>query len=227
MSGGTCVLNFKAYPNSIGKRAIELAKIAEEVANETGQTIIVCPNNLDLQAVAKEVSIPVYAQHVDINKLGAFTGSIPAKGVKNAGGKGSLINHSEKKLSLERIELSIMRCREAEIKSVVCTADVYEAKQIALFEPDFIAIEPPELIGTGVSVSTADPKIVSDTIYEINRITKVNDLKRIPVLCGAGISSGEDIRKAMELGAEGVLLASAFVNAKDPKKLLTEMVQNL
>jgi len=221
------VLNFKAYPNSIGKRAVELAKIADEVAKETGKTIIVCPNNLDLQVVAREVSIPVYAQHVNINKLGAFTGSIPAKGVKIAGGSGSLINHSEKKLPLEKIELAIMRCKEAGIKSIACTADVYEAKQIALFEPDFIAIEPPELIGTGVSVSTADPKIVKDTIYEIDRITKVNDLKPIPVLCGAGISNGVDVKKAMELGAKGVLLASAYVNAKDPKKLLTEMVRNL
>ena len=227
MAGGYCVLNFKSYPNSVGKRSLELAKAAEEVANELKKEIIVCPSNLDLQLVAKSVKIPVYAQHVDINKAGAFTGSIPAQCIKQVGGSGSIINHSEKRITMEQIELAVLRCKEAGIKSVVCTENAYDAKHIALFEPDFIAIEPPELIGTGVSVSTADPGIVKNTVFEINRISKVNQLREIPVLCGAGVSNGGDIKTAMELGAKGVLLASAFVNAKEPKKLLLDMARNL
>lgn len=206
---------------------MELARAAETVSREIGKEIIVCPNNLDLQIVAQSVKIPVYAQHVDINKTGAFTGSIPAQAIKAIGAQGSLINHSEKRISMEQVELAVIRCKEAGIKSVVCTENVYDAKHIALFEPDFIAIEPPELIGTGVSVSTADPNIVKNTVYEINRITKVNGLREIPILCGAGVSNGQDIKIALELGAKGVLLASAFVNAKDPKKLLLDMAGSL
>ncbi len=41
------------------------------------------------------------------------------------------------------------------------------------------------------------------------------------------MSNAEDVKKAIELGAAGVLLASAYVKAKDPKKLLLEMAEAL
>ncbi len=221
MDGGFCVLNFKAYPNSVGKRALALAETADAVAGETGANIIVCPQAVDLRTIARAVKIPVFAQHIDASKPGAFTGSMTAEAAKDAGAIGTLINHSERKLTLEAVRATVARCKEVGITSICCAATVDEARKIAAVEPNFIAIEPPELIGSGISVSTANPEIVRGSVAAVRKVAEV------PVLCGAGISNGGDVKKAMELGARGVLLASAFVNAKDPNALLLEMAGSL
>jgi len=44
------------------------------------------------------------------------------------------------------------------------------------------------------------------------------------VLCGAGVKTGKDVKRALELGAVGVLLASGVVKSKDPKKALQDLV---
>ena len=221
MGRGYCVLNFKAYANSFGKRAVELAKFADEAAKETGANVVVCAQAVDLRSVAGAVNIPVFAQHIDGKKPGAFTGSLTAEAVRDAGAKGTLINHSEHKLPLDEVKLAVERCREAGISPLCCAATVDEAARIAAFKPDFIAIEPPELIGSGISVSTANPGIVTGSVDAVRKVADV------PVLCGAGISNSGDVAKALELGAKGVLLASAFVNAKEPKTLLKGMAGSL
>jgi len=216
-----CVLNLKAYPNSFGARAIELARAADEAARDTGVRMVVCAQAVDLRAVAGAVSIPVFAQHVDDKKPGAFTGSVTAEAARDAGAKGTLVNHSEKKLAVEAVGSTVARCREAGILALCCAPGVEESKRIAAFKPDFIAVEPPELIGSGISVSTANPGIVSGSVEAVHSVAN------IPVLCGAGISSAVDFQKAVELGAEGVLLASAFVNSKDPKRFLLDLASRV
>lgn len=219
--GGYIVLNLKAYAESTGKEAVRLARIADEVSREMAVKVIICPQATDIAKVASAVKIPVFAQHVDARKQGAFTGSITPEAVKAVGANGTLINHSERKLSLEEVGATVARCREAGLLAMVCAATVEETAAVARFRPDYIAIEPPELIGSGISVSTANPDIVR------NSVKAVRGVANIPVLCGAGISTGEDVGKAMELGAAGVLLASAFVKAKEPKRLLEEMAKNI
>jgi len=73
------------------------------------------------------------------------------------------------------------------------------------------------LIGKGIAVSTANPAIIAGTVNEVKSIAD------IPVLCGAGISTPSDVKKAIELGADGVLLASAFVNSPDPVAFAKEI----
>jgi triosephosphate isomerase len=46
----------------------------------------------------------------------------------------------------------------------------------------------------------------------------------IPVLCGAGISTGEDVESARDLGASGVLLASGVAKAAEPESVLRDLV---
>ena len=99
-----------------------------------------------------------------------------------------------------------------------CAADVEEAIELAKLNPTFIAVEPPELIGGDISVTTADPSIVSDTV---NAVKSVNP--RVRVLCGAGVKNGLDVRKAIELGAEGVLLASGVTKAEDVDSVLDDL----
>ncbi|MFA6328565.1 MAG: triose-phosphate isomerase [Candidatus Micrarchaeia archaeon] len=211
-------LNLKAYPESLGEKGAELCRHAVEVSLLTGVRIIVAPQSVDLRE-ACQTCTDVFAQHVDANEQGAFTGTLTVEAIKAAGCKGSLVNHSEHRLPEELIAKTIERLKGAGLESMLCTKDAEESARLAKYGPTYIAVEPPELIGSGISVSTAKPEVVSGTV---EAVAKVNGT---PVLCGAGVSSASDVKKAVELGAKGVLLASAYVKAKDPKNLLTQMAE--
>ena len=213
-------LNFKTYAQAFGENSLRLAKIAEEVSEQFGVTIAVAPPMIDLAKVAAEVKIPVFAQHVDPYKPGSHTGSIIAEDVKAAGAVGSLVNHSEHRLRLADIGMVLERLRENGLISLLCTDTVETTKAGAALSPDMLAIEPPELIGTGIPVSKAKPEVVRGAVQAVQKINP-----DVHVLCGAGISTGDDVARAIELGAEGVLLASAYVKAKDPKLVLIDMAR--
>jgi len=215
-------VNFKTYIESTGKRAIDLAKVAEEVSRETGATIIVAPQFTDIEPVSKTVDIPIFSQHVDSVKPGAHTGHVLAEAVKSAGADGSLLNHSEKRITPSEIADSLKLCIDADLRSLVC-ADTTEASvEIAKMLPDMIAIEPPELIGTGVSVSKARPELITESVKQIRKVNRT-----VRVLCGAGITTAEDVSKAIDLGSEGVLVASAVVKNKDPRAVLESMASKM
>jgi triosephosphate isomerase len=217
-------LNLKVYKESLGERGLKLCRIASEVSLLTGVRIIVAPQAVDLVAASK-FHEDVYAQHVDGNEAGAFTGTITPEALVAAGCKGSLINHSEHRIPFEKIAAALLRMNKLKLEGMLCTTDAREsadyAKRLGKNLPAFISVEPPELIGSGISVSNAKPEVVVDTVK------MVKDVANIPVLCGAGVSNAADVKKAIELGADGVLLASAYVKAKDPKKLLSEMASIL
>ena len=213
-------LNFKTYAQAFGENSLKLAKIAEEVSDQFGVTIAVAPPMIDLARVAAEVKIPVFAQHVDPYEPGSHTGSIIAEDVKAAGAVGSLVNHSEHRLRLADIGMVLERLRENKLISLLCTDTVGTTKAGAALSPDMLAIEPPELIGTGIPVSKAKPEVVKGAVQAVQKINP-----DVHVLCGAGISTGDDVARAIELGAEGVLLASAYVKAKDPKMVLIGMAR--
>ena len=116
------------------------------------------------------------------------------------------------------IESIVKKCKELDLISVVCTNNISVSKAVAMFNPTFIAVEPPELIGGDVSVTDADPDIVKNTVKEIQAISP-----KVRILCGAGIKNGNDVRKAIKLGAEGVLLASGVTKAKNPFQVLEDL----
>jgi len=216
------VLNFKTYDESTGDKAVALAEACDAVAKETGAKIIVAPQFTDIYRIFREVKIPVYAQHVDGIKFGGFTGSILPEAVKAAGASGSLINHSERRLKLAEIEAAVVKLRSLGMASIVCTNNVSTTRAAAAMGPDYVAIEPPELIGSGISVAQAQPEIVSGSVEAAKKINP-----KVRVLCGAGIGKGDDVKKALELGTEGVLLASGVIKAKDPKAVLLDLVRGL
>ena len=51
--------------------------------------------------------------------------------------------------------------------------------------------------------------------------------KGIKVLCGAGVKNGGDVKAAIDLGAEGVLLASGVVKAKDPESVIRDLIRDI
>ena len=215
------IVNFKTYLEATGKRAVELAKEAEKASKETGINIVVAPQFADLARVAEAVEIPVYAQHIDAVCPGAYTGHVLAEAVKEAGASGTLINHSERQLKLADIDAIIRHAEEKDLTSCVCTSNPPISAAVAYLHPDIISIEPPELIGTGVAVSKAQPEAVTNTI---KMVRKVNT--EAVILCGAGISHGEDVAVALKLGSQGVLVASAIVKAKDPYTILREFADS-
>jgi len=210
------ILNFKAYSEAIGENATKLAQVAAEVKAETGVRVIIVPQTADLLRVSS--IIETMAQHTDPIAPGAGTGSNLVESLQAAGVIGSLLNHSERQIPEDAIKGGIERLRSLGLMAVVCAHNSEESSRFAALRPDFVAVEPPELIGSGVSVATAKPEVVIEAVEKV----KVASLG-VGVLCGAGISNGDDVKKATELGVEGVLLASAFTKAQDPKSVLQDI----
>jgi len=215
-------VNFKTYLQSTGKNALKLAKIAEKVSLETEICIGVAPQYVDIPKITKEVSIPVFAQHIDPISPGRNTGHILAEAVKEAGAVGTIINHSERRLKLTEIEKVIKRVAEVKLISLVCIGSPRLSRKIAGFHPNMVAVEPPELIDTGISVSKVKPEVVPRTMELVKSVDP-----KIVVLCGAGVSTGDDVEAALKLGTEGVLVASGVVKAKDPYKVLLEFAESI
>jgi triosephosphate isomerase len=216
------ILNFKTYLESTGENALKLAMASEIVAEETGVNMVVAPQSPDIYSLSREVKIPVFSQHIDAVDAGGHTGSTLIECVKEAGATGSLVNHSEQRMKLADIDFVVKKMANNNMISVLCTNNIETSAAAATLKPDFVAIEPPELIGSGIPVSKAEPEIVEGTVDIIHEIDP-----KIVVLCGAGISTGEDMKAAMDLGAEGVLLASGIIMAKDPKEALLNLVSKI
>ncbi|AKB34637.1 Triosephosphate isomerase [Methanosarcina siciliae C2J] len=214
------LLNYKTYTQGTGQGAVEIARACRDVSEESGIEIAVAPQLPDIYRVASEVELPIFSQHMDGVGAGSFTGHVFGKCIKEAGAVGTLINHSERRLTLAEIEASLKAAKEFGLKAVICTNNVPTTAAAAALEPDYVAIEPPELIGSGIPVSKADPEVVSGSV---EAVAKINS--EVKVLCGAGISKGEDLRAALDLGSQGVLLASGIVKASDPKAALEDLIR--
>jgi triosephosphate isomerase len=216
------VINYKTYKEATGENAITLSKTIEDAGRETGANIIITPQLAEIYRISKEVGLPIYSQHIDAISYGSNTGSVLAESVKEAGAIGTLINHSEKRLRLAEIEACVSKAKEVGLATIVCTNNVATSRAAAALKPSAIAVEPPELIGTGISVSKAEPGIISGTVEAVREINK-----EVKILCGAGITNGKDVKAAIELGAEGVLVASGVVLAKDPKRAALDLISGL
>jgi len=212
------VTNFKAYKEATGVNAVELAKTHELVANQMGVNLAICGQAMDLHMLAASVSLPVLSQHVDGCGFGAYTGHVPVEIAHGLGVDGSLLNHSERRISDTQIQTAIDDMKRLGMISIVCAESVEEAHRFVEMGADYVAIEPPELIGGNVSVSTARPELISEAVEKIGSHN---------VLIGAGIKSGEDVRIAMQLGASGVLVASGVVCAENPTASLKDLCSGL
>ena len=201
------ILNYKTYLESSGMNALNLAYDLESAAAESGITMVASPQATDIYRIHDETSLPIFAQHIDPITPGGHTGGNLIETLVDAGISGSLINHSEKRMQLADIDEVIQLCKQHEIESCVCTNNIATSKAVASLNPDAVAVEPPELIGTGIPVSQAQPEV--------------------KVLCGAGITNGDDMKAAMDLGADGVLLASGIIKAESPKDALLDLVSKL
>ena len=205
---GPFIINLKNYLEISGEKALLLTREAEKVSHDLGVRIIVSPPQVLLGWVSKSTTLEVVAQHVDANQIGASTGfSIPEM-VRDAGAVGSIINHSEHPVELTMIADILKRMRSLDLVSIVCAKNFVELKEISKLEPDYVAIEPPELIGTKRSISTEKPKLIRESFQYLQ-----SSALRTKLICGAGINAPEDVRIALDLGSSGILAASSIVKS--------------
>ena len=216
------IVNLKAYEQGYGANGYDLCKIMEEIALEHKVNLAAAVSPIDLVDFSDNLDIPIFAQHVDGVNFGSHTGSILPEAVRYSGAAGTLVNHAECQMSWEEIEKTINRCKELDLLTVLCTADIDSSERGSYLSPDMIAVEPPELNGGDISVSTAKPEIISDTVKVVKKINS-----EISVLCGAGVKNQEDISKAVSLGSEGILLASGVVKSLEPRKVLLDLIKGL
>ena len=214
------LINFKAYREAGGKKGLELAKVAEKISKDTGVAIGVAPQLTDLAYIASQVEIPVFSQHVDDVTPGSYTGHVTLEAVKDAGAAGTMINHSERRVRADQVDVVVKRARQLGLVTVVCTNTPEVTAAMAALGPDLVAVEPPELIGTGIPVSRAKPEVVTSSVELVKKINP-----QVKVLCGAGITTGEDVAAALKLGTVGVLLASGVVKAKDWEKAIRDLIE--
>ena len=221
MSAPLVIVNAKTYQSSQGRGAVELARIMDSL-DSRGARLVLAVSPFDLAIVTAVVeNIEVWAQHLDPIGFGSNTGQLHPSTAIEHGALGTLINHAENKVDLSHVA-DLIPIIDNRISVCACAADLDEAASLAALSPQYIAIEPPELIGGDISVTTADPAIVSGTVELVKSVNP-----SVKVLCGAGVNSGEDVAFAIELGAAGVLLASAVTLADDPAKVLNGLLSKL
>jgi triosephosphate isomerase len=213
------IINFKNYEEVSAEGTIRLGESARQVAEKLQVEVVLAPPHPMLALIAKEIELPIICQHVDDKKIGPSTGFIVPEIAKSCGAIGSLINHSEHRIDMNSIARLVDRLRKLGMVSIVCAQEPQEVVEISAFKPDFIAIEPPELIGSGRAVSKENPAVITKSIEGAGSRSKI--------ICGAGISDRDDVSKAMELGSHGILVASGVIKATSWEKKIIELASGM
>lgn len=213
------IINCKNYDEISGEKIIKLVKTARNISKKYGIKIAVAPPQHLLSKVTS-FSIPILAQHVDDANIGSTTGFMIPELLKKSKVRGSLINHSEHRISSKEIQQLVKRLRKLRMTSVVCVKNVSEALKYSKLNPDYIAIEPPELIGSGKAVSKERPELITRAAEAVKSAKNQTKL-----LCGAGIVSGEDVKQSVILGSKGILAASGIIKAKNWQKIIDEFAK--
>ena len=216
MDAPLIVVNFKTYSTAMAQSADTLGQHMANV--QTNARMVAVASAFDLSSVSSISGLEVWSQHLDPVGQGSHTGWLEPETAIARGASGTIINHAEHKVPLDHVE-KLMAMLPEGFPICACAADVEEARALAKLGPTFIAVEPPELIGGDISVTTADPAIVSDTVSAVKEVNP-----DVRILCGAGVKNGQDVATAISLGAEGVLLASGVTKANDVIGVLNDLV---
>ena len=206
------IVNFKDYVH--GKKALILAKRIEKHLPKA----VIAVSAVDIFNIKVNTKLEVYAQHVDLSPEQRSTGFITIGAIKALRISGTLLNHSEHPIGLDEIDLIVANLKKVKLRAIVCAPALKFVKELLKLKnkPYAIAFEDPRLIAT-------ERPITMYSRDDLIRFVKILRGKEIVSICGAGISSLEDVIVARELGFNGVLIASAIANAKQPDKLLNDL----
>lgn len=219
------IVNAKVYPQVTGPAVHDLAEACHDAAKDAGTIIGLAPPTVELATLGRHdhfTRVAVMAQHVDALKPGAGTGWVTVEAARAAGAVGSLLNHAEHKIPHAQVAATVARLHEVDLWTCLCADSMAETEALSTLKPTYLAVEPPQLIGGDISVTKADPAIVSDAAAAVRRLSP-----HTLALCGAGVKTGKDVTKAIELGAYGVLLASGVVKHERPYEALADLCSGL
>lgn len=234
------VFNLKVYEESLGPGAVKIAKAcAKAAATRQGTLTLVAPDALDARAVQKalagKANVKACLQSVDAGGWGKQTGHMPIEAAIAAGFRASILNHQEHRVPFEKAAEVIQKVnRHNQEKAqnnpenpdyftlVVCAKDPDEGARLAGAGATIVAAEIAELIGTLQSLTRLNPQFVKDAVAKIQAAHP-----SVQVLAGAGVADASDVRKGVELGVTGAILATAIVKSKRPAGLAGGMLDAL
>ena len=203
-----------------GADAVRLAQAADRLSRELDVSVIFDPQAVDIPAVARATDrLLVFAQHMDPVAVGRGVGSVLPEALREAGAVGTLLNHSERRMTLGDINRAIVRAREVGLATLVCADSPEEAAAVAQLGPDIVLAEPPELIATSRSAATEMRGFVERSVELVRQIDP-----GIIVMCGAGVQTPDDVEKMIGLGVGGTGSSSGVLKAADPVALMRAML---
>ena len=203
-----------------GADAVRLAQAADRLSRELDVSVIFDPQAVDIPAVARATDrLLVFAQHMDPVAVGRGVGSVLPEALREAGAVGTLLNHSERRMTLGDINRAIVRAREVGLATLVCADSPEEAAAVAHLGPDIVLAEPPELIATSRSAATEMRGFVERSVELVRQIDP-----GIIVMCGAGVQTPDDVENMIGLGVGGTGSSSGVLKAADPVALMRAML---
>jgi len=209
------VINPKAY--LFDEALVDLAKYADQLAGEYDIDVLFTAQHVDLRLLKENTKhLIITAQHLDGILPGKGMGHILPEALKAAGVKAVFLNHAEHSQSLHELAAAISRAKANDIWTIVCADSAEEAKALAVLKPEVMVCEQSALIGTGIVADEDYMKATNDAVRQISPDTLV--------LQAAGISSGDDVYRAIQSGADGSGGTSGIVGAKDPKAVVRDMI---
>ena len=206
-------LSLKTYLQSSGDQVITLLKIAQKVSQDTKVPIIPCAQSSDIYRIKQELKIEVWAQHVDPIDPGRHSGYISPHSTKQAGATGTVLNHGEHLIKPTLIKKTMAKAHQYGLQTLVICETLDLAYQVSKYNPKYLAYEKAALIAGPVSMIDKEEASISKLAKAIPQ----------PLIVGAGITTGDHVRRTVKAGGKGVILASAVVKASDPEKKLREL----
>jgi len=207
-------LNFKTYPQTSGKNALKLCQIIKKVSQTTPIPVIACLQMADIFPVSQQTDLPVWAQHLDPIELGKNTGWLAPQTAKNVGATGTLLNHCEHPLDSDVIKKTVNLCRQHQLKIMTIASSLEQVKAFNVLKPDYIGFEDPQLIGGPTAMIEAQPDLVKQAVA----------LAQFPLIVGGGMRHSSHVKKALDFGCQGILVASEFAKSLDPRATLADLL---
>lgn len=215
------IINFKSFHLYKGSNCIKLAKEIEQISKQNSFPIAICPPIHCLSTIINEVDLPTFSQVVDPLLKGNFTAKMPIETLVDSGATGILLS-DDLSMSLKDSEFILRTARTLKLLTVFISTNVAISAAVSKLDPHGIAFSPPDYAsdGTTVASSTLDP--IENHIRRI----KIENSRVFPI-CGAGIKTSADIKKAIELGSHGIMLDDQFLQSSDREKRISEFINLL
>ncbi|MFD1441663.1 triose-phosphate isomerase [Lacticaseibacillus hegangensis] len=209
------IVNPKSY--LYGTEILKLARLTDKVAAKYNIDVMFTAKLIDFPEIMANTSHLIYtAQHMDALTPGRGMGKVLPVALKNRGIQAVVLNHAEHPLTLAQLDASMVLAKDLGLMTIVCSDTVAQSRAIAELHPTAMICEPTSLIGTG---STSNDQYIKDTDAAIRSVDPA-----ILIMQAAGVSSGEDVKKVMALGADGSGATSGIIKAPDWESKLDEMI---